>query len=366
MIKEKVESIRILPNNKFRLITSLGVEDFHAVHLCIGNLPYKDPYNLIDHPNFIFNPFPMERNMDSIPDGSRVGVLGTGLTSIDIFRYCEYNRPDLMLSFFSNSGRFKSIGGKSEHIEYKFFTKENIKNRKENNKGFIPLETFINWFKKEIENQNLSLEMDLINEPFGSKTNMEEDLKDLDKIGVLQSILLDLNPLLTDLWMALTETDKQAFLENYHGQWDKLRSSIPTESGRELILAWEKNKIKVFGKLTDIIKKENSFEFILKDNNSQHIDYIINAIGTEKNVSFRMQSIPLIHQLLNERILQPEAFGGIQVSLPELSTISQKYGIIHNLKVHGELISGIQFGNNSVDIISETAKDAVEDIVQNM
>ena len=366
VVKEIVQTIRILPNNQFRLTTSYGVEDFDAVHLCIGNLPYKDPYNLILHPNFIFNPFPMGENMPYIPEGARVGVLGTGLTSIDIFRYSQYNRPDLKLSFFSNSGRFKSIGGKSKQIDYQFFTKENIRNAKEDNKGFIPLETYINWFKKEIENQNFSLNNDWIDQPFGSKASMEKDLNDSNKIGVVQSILLDMNPLLTDLWMALTEIDKQIFLQKYYGQWDKLRSSIPAESGKELISAWEENKIKVFGNLTNIIKMEESFEFILKDKKSQPIDYIINAIGTEKNVSFEMNRIPLLHQLLNERILQPETFGAVQVTLPDLSTISQKYGVIHNLKIHGELISGIQFGNNSVDIISESARDAVKDIVAYM
>ena len=365
VIKEKIETIGILPNNQFRLTTSDVVEDFDLVHLCIGNLPYKDPYNLIDHPNFIINPFPMEKNLPSIPHGARIGVLGTGLTSIDIFRYSHYNRPDLKVSFFSNSGRFKSISGKSKTIKFKFFTEENIKNTKENNKGFIPLETYIKWFQKEIENQKLSLESDWMDQAFGSKSTMKKELDDLNKIGTIQSILLDLNPLLTDLWMALKETDKEIFLEKYYGKWDKLRSSFPAESAEKLVYAWEQDKINVFSNLRDIIKNEKFFEFILKEEESQDIDYIINAIGTEKDVSFKMNRIPLLHQLMDERILQPETFGGAQVRLPDLSAISQKYGIIHRLKIHGELISGIQFGNNSVDIISESVRPAVEDIIRN-
>lgn len=308
----------------------------------------------------------MEKNLSQIPDGARIGVLGTGLTSIDIFRYIHYNRPDLKVSFFSKSGRFKSISGKSKPINYKYFTEENIKNTKENNNGFIPLETYIKWFKKEIENQGLSLNNDWMNQPFGSKATIKKDLEDSNKIGAVQSVLLDLSPLLTDLWMALKETDKQTFLYKYYGKWDKLRSSFPAESGIKLVSAWEENKISVFDSLIDIIENKQSFKFILKDQKTQHIDYIINAIGTEKNVSYKQNRIPLLHQLLNERILQPETFGGVQVTLPDLSAISQKYGILHTLKIHGELISGIQFGNNSVDIISESARSAVEDIAQFM
>lgn len=366
VIKENVEKIQILPNNQFRLTTSYSLKDFDVVHLCIGNLPYKDPYNLIDHPNFIINPFPMDKNLSSIPHGARIGVLGTGLTSIDIFRYIHYNRPDLTVSFFSNSGRFKSISGKSKQINYQFFTEENIKNEKQKNNGFIPLETYIKWFKKEIEYEELSLGNDWMNQPFGSKATIKKELDDSKKIGAIQSILLDINPLLTELWMALKESDKQIFIEKYYGMWDKLRSSFPAESGEKLLSAWEGNKISVYDNLLDIIEKKQSFEFILKDQTSQKVDYIINAIGTEKNVSFKMDRVPLLHQLLNERILQPETFGGVQVTLPDLSAVSQKYGIIHGLKIHGELISGIQFGNNSVDIISESAEAAVEDIVKSI
>lgn len=365
-IKEKVERVEILSKEQFRLRTPSFVEDFDFVHLCIGNLPYKDPYNLIGHPHFIINPFPMEKKLASIPERARIGVLGTGLTSIDIFRYVQYNRADLKLSFFSRSGRFKSISSKSQAVNFKYFTEENIKDTKEKNNGFIPLETYIGWFKKEIKNQGISLDKDWMDQKFGSKTTIRKELENLKMIGGVQSILLELNPLLTDMWMALKETDKEKFLEEYYGLWDKLRSSFPPESAEKLVSAWEEDKINVFNNLINIIENKESFEFILKDGESQDVDYIINAIGTEKNVSYKMDRRPLLHQLINERILQPETFGGVQVSLPALSAISQKYGQIQSLKVHGELISGIQFGNNSVDIISESARDAVEDIVHLM
>ncbi len=363
IIKEKIEMIQILANKQFRLTWSSGVEDFDAVHLCIGHLPYKDPYGLIDNPNFIIHPFPVEENLSVIPQGAAIGVLGTGLTSIDIFRYTYYNRPDLKLSFFSNSGRFKSISGQSKQIDYQFFTEENINKAKEKNNGFIPLDTYIEWFKKEIANQQLELKDNWMNQPFGSKDNIRKELNDSIKIGVIQSVILGINSLLTDLWMGLKETDKQTFLNKYYGKWDKLRSSFPPESGKLLLSAWEENKISVFNNLIDIVEKEKSFKFILKDHKSQQVDYIVNAIGNENNVSFRMNRMPLLGQLLNERILQPEIFGGVQVTLPNLSAVSQKYGVIHRLKVHGQMISGIQFGNNSVDIISESAQSAVQDII---
>ena len=364
VMKETVERVQILANNQLRLTSSTTIKDFDAVHLCIGGLAYKDSYQLIHHPNFIVNPFPVKQTLPLIPKGANVAVLGTGLTGIDIFRYTHYNRPDLKVTFFSPSGRFKSIRGKADAIDYRFFTKENIKSAKEKDNGFIPLETYIEWFKKEAEYQQLSLTNNWKNNQLGSKETLKKELSDSKEIGAIQNLLHDMSPFLPEIWMALEETDKKLFFDKYNEKWDKLRSSFPVATAKELVSAWEENKITVSNQLIDVIKEENSFELILKDGDSQKVDYIINAAGTQKNVSFNMDRMPLLSQLLNERLLQPETFGGIQINLPDFSAISQKYGIIHTLKVHGELISGIQFGNNSVNMVSESARPAVNDILK--
>ncbi|MEG0553592.1 MAG: FAD/NAD(P)-binding protein [Carnobacterium sp.] len=363
IIKEKVERIQILPNNQYRLTSSSFVKEFDAIHLCIGGLAYKDSYKLINHPNFVVDPFPVEKTFPLIPKGATVGVIGTGLTGIDMFRYTYFNRPDLTVSFFSPSGRFKSIRGKSEAVPYRFFTATNIANAKEKNNGFIPLETYVDWFKKESEHQQLSLENNWKNNQLGSKETLKKELMDAKEIGAIQNLLHDMSPFLPEIWMALKENDKQVFFDTYYEKWDKLRSSFPVATARELITAWEENKITVSNQLIDIIENDQSFKLILKNEEPKYVDYVINAAGTEKNVSFKMSRMPLLSQLLNERILQPETFGGVQISYPDFSAISQKHGILHTLKVHGELISGIQFGNNSVNMVSESARPAVNDIL---
>ncbi|MCA9767043.1 MAG: FAD/NAD(P)-binding protein [Carnobacterium sp.] len=363
IIKEEVISVQMLANNQLQLTSSSTVKNFDAVHLCIGGLAYKDSYQLINHPNFIVNPFPVKKTMPFIPKGATVGVLGTGLTGIDIFRYTKYHRPDLTVSFFSPSGRFKSVRGQADAIDYRFFTTENIKLAKEKNNGFIPLDTYVEWFKKEANYQQLSLKNNWGNNQLGSKETLKKELTNSKEIGAIQNLLHDMSPFLPEIWMALEEKDKQRFFELYYERWDKLRSSFPVATAKELVAAWQANNITVSNKLTGVIKEENSFKLILKDQEPQYVDYLINAAGTEKKVSYQVDRMPLLRQLINERLLQPETFGGVQMSLPDFSAVSQRYGILHTLKVHGELISGIQFGNNSVNMVSESAQPAVQDIV---
>lgn len=364
VIKEKVKTVRVLENKQYEVTSSSIKEVFDVVHLCLGHMPYSDHYNLIDHPNFIVNPFPLKENMPLIPKNSKVAVLGMGLTSIDILRYIHFYRQDLNVIFFSNTGKFKTINYKSKTIDYICFTKENIDKTKNENNGFIPLDTYIDWFKKEIKNQKISLKENWINEPFGSKENIKKLLAGSYKTTIIQSILIGIGSLLPDLWMSLSEIDKETFINKYHTKWDKLRSPFPAESGEILYSDWANNKIQVFGGLTDIIPNKNSFKLILKDQDPKTAEYILNAVGPGKDVSPNNNRTPLLSQLVNERILQIEKFGGVQVTLPDLSAVSQRYGVLKTLKVHGQIISGIQFGNNSIDIISQSARTSVKDIAK--
>lgn len=362
-IKEKVMSIQPLENRKFRVTTLSHREDFDVVHLCIGLAPYDDPYELVGHPNFILDPFPVNKQLADIPQGAKVGVLGTGLTSIDILRYLNEKRPDIALSFYSHSGRFKTARGETISFDYQYFTPENIEKAKAENGGFIPLEIYIEWFQQELAAQGVFLDSDWIDQPFGSKENVERDLTSPHEIGVVQTLILGMDRFLTDIWMALTEADKARFVDRYGEQWDKVRSSFPVESGEILYALWDAEKISVFADVEEIIEQDQSFEIVLKDQAAQSVDYLINAAGTENNVNFQTERDPLLHQLLNERVLQPEPFGGIQITVPNLSVVSQRYGVLDRFKAHGPLISGIQFGNNSIDIISEGVQTAVLDMM---
>lgn len=363
-VKEKVETIDYLKNGQFRIQSATHEGIYDAVHIAIGSAPYADYYDLADHPHFILDPFPIDQQLAEIPKGVRVGVLGTGLTSIDILRYLDARRPDLHLSFYSPSGRFKTVRGETIDYEYQYFTPENIQKEQAKNNGFIPLTTYFDWFKKEVAVQGIEIEAEWFHQQaFGAKDTIQQDLEEEHKIGVIQTLILGLDRMLTEMWMSLTDADKNYFLEEYGQIWDKVRSSFPRESGEILVDRWEKDEIKVYSDLVDIVPNEDSFRWVLKNQKDQRTDYIVNAAGTDLAVSFKTERKALLRDLLNKRIIQSERFGGVQVTVPTLSAVSQKYGVIDRLKVHGPLISGIQFGNNSIDIISEGVQRSVQAIV---
>lgn len=362
VVREKVETIRPLENGQYRLTWKMHEEVFDVVHLCIGNLPYQDPYDLHNHPHAIQNPFPMKKSISKLPHGATVGVLGTGLTAIDVFRYTFAYRPDLNVVFFSRSGSFKTIISDAPSFDNQYLTKENIERYQKEHNGTIPLKTYLEWFTKELEHHQVSWQEVCQKHTFGSKRSFEQQLQDPYEIGIIQKVMKNITFIHTDLWMALTEADKHLFMKKYYKTWDKLRAPFPPETGENVLYAWKTNQIQVYDHLEDIKKNEQSFRCIMKKAENIEVDYVVNATGNDLFVSHETKERALLQQLLNERILQAEAFGGVQVTVPHLSVISQKHGVMKNFKVHGQLIAGIQFGNSSVRIISESARTAVNHI----
>ena len=364
IIFEKVNSIRVSTNQQLQLTWANQSKIFDAVHLCTGIFPYKDPYNLNDHPHTIADPFPMNKKLAELPHGANVGIIGMGLTSIDVFRYTFAHRDDLKLSFFSRSGTFKTLISNVDSIENQYITKENIERTKAENNDIIPLATYLDWFKKELKLQKLTLNEALTAESLGSKESMERQLAHTSEIDIVQAILKNITLLQTDIWYTLTEADKYLFLDKYYKTWDKLRAPFPPETGKNLVDAWGKNKFQVYDNLVQINQNDSSFTFKLDNEEKLEFDYVINATGNDLNVTHDMTQVPLISQLANERIIQAEPFGGLQVTVPNLSVVSQKYGVIDTLKAHGQLIAGVQFGNSSVRIISKSAQASVESIAE--
>lgn len=364
IVKEKVKKIKVLAEDSFQVVSPSLNKKFDYIHLCIGISPYNDHYELVDYPEFIRDPFPLKESMRTIPKNARIGVLGTGLTSVDIIRYVEKRRPDLKLSLYSPSGRFKTTRGTTISYKYKYFTKKNIEKARNKGHGWVPLDTYLNWMKKEIESQDVQIESAWWYQDFGSKESIKRNLREPYELGVVQTLILGLDSMLTDIWSTLTNEDRHRFVTEYGEIWDKVRSSFPKESGELLVAEWENKSIHVYSQIKNVVKKSNTFEIILENKKSKEVEYLINGMGNTRNVNFQLKEMALLEQLLNERVIQPEKFGGIQVKMPDLSVVSQRYGVLDRFKAHGPLISGIQFGNNSTDILSETAKVAVQSIIQ--
>src|SRR5699024_11810352 len=104
-------------------------------------------------------------------------------TSIYFFIYSLSHPNDLKLSFFSRSGTFKTIISDVDSVENQYITKENIERTKAENNDIIPLSTYLDWFKKELKSQKLTLNEALTAESLSANESLERKLNPPSKIA---------------------------------------------------------------------------------------------------------------------------------------------------------------------------------------
>lgn len=364
IIKEDVQTIDRLADGRFRVQSESGNYVVDCVHLCTGHLPYQDPYHLKRHPHFIYHPYPVQEKLAHIPQGRRVGVIGTSLTAIDMMRVLRASDPTIKLSFFSQSGYFSSVRGSEPLYEMTYLTAERLADEKARGDGFIRLDMLIDWFKKECEEKEIDWQSVFEDFGLGSREQLAQQLENSGDLGKVQAILHQLDDMLPEFWLALRDTDKQRFLNEYSAQFETIRSPMPRQSVEDLVQLWQSGEITVYGGMREVFVDDEHFEVVLANGKWVAVDYLINASGQEKRVSLATDQSPLITHMLSHRLIQSEEFGGVQVEWPSLRAISQRYGIITNLYIHGQLIHGIQHGNNTAGMLMRHAHHVVEGMIQ--
>lgn len=333
----------------YTLIFNGGEKAYDAVFLMTGGMTYSDPYELKGQPGYIYNPYPIEDNLNSLQ--GKIGIVGSGLSAIDSFRYLLLNGKETVY-VLSRSGELPSVRGTRHDIELQHFTlDEAMKNRRH---GLIPLDNLIELFEKEMAAQNLHMSL------FKRKTDnpaidLKYDLEHQDEVGKLQYLIIELQEPFKQLFKYLSRSDKQYYLEKYHPYLDGNHSPMPQE-GAEQILSWiEENKL-VFLQGMAEVHTDNGFTVKFEDGETAHFDILINATGPTKNI--KNDETPLLQNMYDRLILEADEFGGVLINKNH-EIISPRYGTLKNFYTMGALSAGTDYLITGVRMLTSETKELV-------
>lgn len=346
-IYEEATSIRIKEDGTYLVQSASTTETYDCIHLSIGHLPYQDPYQLLGQDNYIHHPYPVQKKMAQISNGARVGVIGTGLTGIDLLRYFQHEEKDYHVHSFSRGGEFPLYRGFEPQMQLRFLNIETLKEAKAQHQGFVPLEKMVEWFRLECADKQVDFNDLRRRFGKGTKAQLEEQLRVEDEVGLLQAIIHKLDPHLADFLNALTEADRQKFFSEYEPLFKHFRAPMPKKSLEELLQWWNAGEIAVWQDMQSVESMDSGFRVSIQDGKTIEVDYLVNATGHNMQVKPSPYNSQLLNQLVDERILQAEPFGGVQVLWPSAQAISQRYGVLEGMRVHGQLVQGTQYGNNA-------------------
>ncbi|CEA02560.1 hypothetical protein BN1048_01760 [Jeotgalicoccus saudimassiliensis] len=323
--------------------------DYDAVYLMTGELSYSDPYELKGEPDYFYNPYPIEENLNNLK--GRIGIIGSGLSAIDSFRYLLRNGHD-QVYVLSRSGEMPAVRGTYFDIQPECLTLGAAMQHEKD--GLIPLEQIVELFIEEMTAQGLDMSL------FERKTDRPEidlkyDLEHMDTVGKLQYLIVNLEDTFKTLFKYLSRSDKRKFLQDYHPYINGNHSPMPPH-GAEQILEWIDEDRLIFMHGMDSVSADNGFTVTFEDGGSENFDILINATGPVKNIE--KDNTELIQNMYDALILEADEFGGALLS-KDHEIISPRFGTLGNFYTIGALSAGSDYLIRGVGMLSKETEELV-------
>lgn len=323
--------------------------DYDAVFLMTGELSYSDPYKLKGDSNYFYNPYPIEDNLKHLT--GRIGIIGSGLSAIDSFRYLIRNGHKKVY-VLSRSGEMPAVRGTHFDIELQHFTLEAALQYERD--GLIPLEKLLGLFKLEMEAQQVDSSL------FERKTDRPEidlkyDLEHPDSVGKLQYLITDLEDTFKILFKYLSRRDKRTFLKEYHPYISGNHSPMPPYGAAEILKWIDEGKL-VFMHGMESASADNGFTVTFGDGKSEHFDILINATGPVKSIE--KDDTKLLQNMYDAMLLEADEFGGVLINKNH-EIISPRFGTLENFYTIGALSAGSDYLIRGVGMLASETEDLV-------
>lgn len=363
---EKVEDIEQTDMGHYTVYSNQSAEKVDAVHLTTGHLAYQDPYHLKGEAGYIYNPYPAEEVLTFPENTLSVGIIGSGLTALDAMLYIQKKHPAIKLTFYSRNGLFSSVRGDEPAVNLHYFCDDRVKDLL-NQMPELAIGKVKEWFYKEMEEHQIDANWVWKHLGKGTLEGMALDLQYSKELGEFQSMIRHMRTCYPFIWNALADNEKDQFLSEYSEQWQRFKAPIPQDTAKLLIEQINENAIRLVSGLESINKTADGFKLLDSEQNSYTEEYLINCTGQSMKVSdsLHLQS-KLLQNLINKGMLTPQKYGGVKIDYPSMSIIDKSEFKHALFKTYGQMVSGVQFGNNNVELISHSARTGVRHMLAAM
>ncbi|MGX7108508.1 FAD/NAD(P)-binding protein [Facklamia miroungae] len=371
VLHHRIHRFEVKGKNQYYLKDDQGQDygPYDSVIMTVGHPPYADHYDLLGQEGYIHHPYPVEQVLSELDPQKRIGIIGSGLTGIDIMRYLQNEYPitiDHPVTFYILDQPF-STPKFERFFEEIVFTLDDEWIEQQLNQSeerVIPLETIFQQFEADMAANGIDWKV--LVERY-SQGSIGEGLMAIHqqnrRLSILQLYGRKLTAFLPALNMALSTHDRIRFFRDFMGLFEHFRSQTPAESIKFILEGLKEGRIRIVSGMKEVEVEEDGFTVITQKGLRYRAGYLINATGFDQHLDSAAQHDPLIKQMYNEGIIQANPLGGILVDWPTTQVLSQKYGLIPNCYLTGHWIFSTQFGNNNTKLTYKQAQACVKHLL---
>lgn len=356
-------------NDKQNLLTNTG--DWHTgydkVFFTIGHPPYADRYQLNGTPGYINHPYPIQTVLGSLDPQARIGVIGSGLTSMDVIKFLlkTYDWQTTPKLLIRDQTPFRTVKFKRYQGDIQMTFSPEWLAHKQNAQGYIDLKLIVDTFLNDLATNQIDFKRLVKLYGKGTLTEIERALTDPDPtLGKIRRYVVQLTKLLPDLYNSLTPSDRDSYRQSYENIFNHFRSQMPVESLKNIMDALDEHSLDLITDVEGIHYSDGVYHIKTSNGDEHQTDVLINCAGFQFDLKVASQFNDLLKNLYNKEIFTPYYRGGIAVTWPNCQLISSKYGVLKDSYLLGHWIAPIHYGNNNIHLCIKQAERVADDFIQ--
>ncbi|UZP43041.1 hypothetical protein NXS19_010857 [Fusarium pseudograminearum] len=309
------------------------------VVLALGNFTACTQSHLIGHAGYVDTPWPLH-DLSSIPAASRVCVVGSRLSGLDVVLHLAQNDHKGPIYLASRSGclpSVQSLRGQGYKDTYKLHL---LARDLECRNYPVYLDYLAQRLMALVEDAGIS-DWDKFFHKKDPLVKLSQDISDAENGTNQWRALADaIAPNLERYWSHLTSKDQLLFLEKWCSMWYTYVHAMPYENALKLQNLLRSKAVNVL-QCSRLYQRASGFTITSHDEHID-VDFVVEATGFETNVS-QIRS-PFLHSILQSRILEAHPVTGLSLDQHTLESTTTP-----GIYAIGSLSTGVHFYTNGID-----------------
>ncbi|MDR6688309.1 putative NAD(P)/FAD-binding protein YdhS [Arthrobacter sp. 1088] len=342
IVQQRVTSVAPIGSSGYILETDARRDEFDYVILCAGGSVLGCPFDLDGFDGYIADPYPAREQLSGIPGDAAVGVLGSGLTAVDVTVALRERGHIGPIRMYSRSGTLPLVRRSGPSWTGKYLTTENVLTLARSG-TYLRLDDAEQLFDQEVrawggEPRGLFPHLRLSRTRDDLRWQLERpyDSTDLETYIFQKSILV-----WQDIWYSLSPNDKNRTLASPSTMRSIMSRCcpMPPQNGERILEMLEAGQLEVKGGLKHVQYRREAFGVQLATGREQ-VDYVVNAVtppsyGVHPNVE------QLVNSAVTHGLARRHHAGGLEVAASSSAVIGGRGS--GNLFALGDLTHGAYF-----------------------
>jgi uncharacterized NAD(P)/FAD-binding protein YdhS len=284
--------------------------------LCVGRGHPSDVYKLAGTLGFVPEPYPLAHTLAGIDPDHAIGVVGSGLTGVDVVHGLTARGHRGKILLLSRSGTLPLVRQRPVPHTLRHFTPERFHHAAINGQ-IVTLDELIDTMRAELAGANEDL--GTVTAEIASLRHedpvrrLRRHLAEVDSPSVALRILQHAVPLAgQDVWPPLSEHEKTELLRKYYRAVMSMCCPMPPAAAATLLSLIDFGRLDIVSGIQHIEASPGGGFNVLTGGDEYRVDVVINAVSAPAD-KIPPQAEPLINSLVSAGVADRHPHGGLHI-----------------------------------------------------